>query len=92
MESAKIGLKCTKVGISAVASLLLLLFGDSDEYERKVEKTGHKVEIEVKKLEHQADKLERKADKLEDIEDEIRGRIKELDDLNWFLTPSLKII
>ena len=83
-DGAKLGLKGAVVGLKAVANIPLVLFGDVDRFEERIENETDRIEIEAEKLEKRGEEIEKLADKIEEYEDKLKIRIIELDDLDWY--------
>lgn len=83
-EGAKLGLKGARIGILAVAKLPMVFLGNADEFERDIEKEAAKIELEAEKIEKRGEALENFVDEVEELESDLKYRIEELDDLDWF--------
>jgi cell division protein ZapA (FtsZ GTPase activity inhibitor) len=85
-EAAKVGGKGADLGLEAVSGILAVMCTDleMDDLEDHLDKKAKKLEREAEKLEDKAKALEEQAEELEAVHDNLKDRISELDELEWF--------
>lgn len=86
LAAAKIGAKGATLGLKALLGTLMLVSPDydKDDLEETLDDESDKLDRSAAKLEKRGKRLERKADKLEKIHKQLRDRVPELDELEWF--------
>ena len=85
-EGVKVGLKGAELGIKAATGIFKILLPGytTEDYEEDIEEAAEKIEKKAEKLEKKAEKLETMSEHLEDIHNDLRRKVDELGDLDWF--------
>ncbi len=86
IEGAKLGVKGAGLGLKAAIGVLRLLSPDydSDDLEEDLERKEEKLERAASRLEKRAERLEKHAGRLERLHEDLRDKVNELNELDWF--------